>query len=104
MQERDSSEKDSNNNTPYAVGVNSMAYRLWDRERNKNNRGIKMKAYEAMKLSSVNAANVMTDFCMAIVSEMAEEKIPEELREALRAKIAMIASITLNSEVEEMKA
>ena len=104
MQERNSSEKDSNNNTPYAVGVNSMVHRLWDRERNNNNRGIKMKAYEAMKLSSVNAANVMTDFCMAIVSEMAEEKIPEELREALRAKIAMIASITLNSEVEEMKA
>ena len=63
-----------------------------------------MTAYEAMKLSSVNAVGVMTSFCMAIIGEITEEKISEELREALRAKIAMIASITLNSEVEEMKA
>ncbi len=51
MQERDSSEKDSNNNTPYAVGVNSMAYRLWDRERNKNNGGITMTVLVACEES-----------------------------------------------------
>ena len=61
-----------------------------------------MTAYEAMLKSKEDAVSIMTVFCMAIINEITDEKIPEELREALRVKIAMITYVTLNSEVEEM--
>jgi hypothetical protein len=98
LQERNSIEKDSNNNTPYAVGSSSMVHRLWDRQRNKNNRGITMTTYETMLKSKENTVRIMTDFCVAILSEISEEEIPEKLREALRVKIAMYADDTLKFE------
>jgi hypothetical protein len=75
-----------------------MVHRLWDRQRNKNNRGITMTTYEAMLKSKENTVRIMTDFCVAILSEISEEEIPEKLREALRVKIAMYADDTLKFE------
>lgn len=59
-----------------------------------------MTAYEAMLKSKENTVRIMTDFCVAILSEISEEEIPEKLREALRVKIAMYADDTLDSEIE----
>lgn len=58
-----------------------------------------MTAYEAMLKSKEDAVSIMTSFCMVIIGEMTEEEIPE----ALRVKIATIANVALDSEVEEME-
>lgn len=60
-----------------------------------------MTTYEAMLKSKENTVRIMTDFCVAILSEISEEEIPEKLREALRVKIAMYADDTLKFEDDE---
>ena len=57
-----------------------------------------MTTYETMLKSKENTVRIMTDFCVAILSEISEEEIPEKLREALRVKIAMYADDTLKFE------
>lgn len=57
-----------------------------------------MTTYEAMLKSKENTVRIMTDFCVAILSEISEEEIPEKLREALKVKIAMYADDTLKFE------
>nr|DAG26696.1 MAG TPA: hypothetical protein [Caudoviricetes sp.] len=59
-----------------------------------------MTAYEAMLKSKEDAASIITSFCVAVLDGIAENKVPE----ALRIKIAMLASTVMDSEVEEVKA
>lgn len=98
-----SNEKDSNNNTPYAVGDGSICSWLRHRECDTNDNkigGKTMTAYEAMLKSKEDAAGIITSFCVAVLDGMAEER----LSEAMRIKIAMLANAVLDGEVEEVKA
>lgn len=58
-----------------------------------------MTAYEAMLKSKEDAAGIITSFCVAVLGEIAENEVPE----ALRIKIAMLANTVLDGEVEEVK-
>ena len=58
-----------------------------------------MTAYEAMLKSKEDAAGIIASFCMAVLDGIAENKVPE----ALRIKIAMLASKVMDSEVEEVE-
>lgn len=97
-----SNEKDSNNNTPYAVGNGSICGWLRHRECDKNDNGIggkTMTAYEAMLESKENAADLMASFCMAVLDGISDRELPDPLR----IKIAMLANTVLDGEVEEVK-
>ena len=74
-----SNEKDSNNNTPYAMGDGNICSWLRHRECDKNDNvigGKAMTAYEAMLKSKEDAAGIITSFCVAVLDGMAEERLP----------------------------
>ena len=97
-----SNEKDSNNNTPYAVGNGSICSWLRHRECDTNDNkigGKTMTAYEAMLKSKEDAAGIMACFCIAVLDSISDRELPD----SLKTKIVILANAALDGEVGEVK-
>ena len=102
LQERNSIEKDSNNNTPYAVGNGSICSWLRHRECDTNDNKIgekTMTAYEAMLKSKEDAAGIMTSLLVMVLEGITEKEIPE----GLRITIFILAREAMDSEVKKVE-